>query len=297
VQLRYSGQHLCAAHFQDFVERRVKKELKRQGGVPAGRIAVATSGGKDSTVALRLLHQIAGDRRDVELLALTIDEGIEGYRPAGVASAIATAKQLGVRHEVRRLKDFAGVTMDEVHQRDEGLGQCSFCGVFRRRLMNDFANDVGASAVVTGHNLDDTAQAIMMNLTSANLDQLAKLGPHEVRKPGLVPRLAPLRTIPESEVYLYALTKNFSWHDEECPYAEGALRGVYRDVLYRLEEARPGTRHALLRTLEGLRPSLQARPQGPMHECVRCAEPAAGLLCKACEMRERLVPLVPARVH
>jgi uncharacterized protein (TIGR00269 family) len=101
----------------------------------------------------------------------------------------------------------------------------------------------------------------------------------------------PLRTIPESEVYLYALTKGFQWHDEECPYSEGALRGVYRDMLYKLEDARPGTRHALLRTHEALKPALGelgAARSTPIQECVRCGEPASALLCKSCEMRQQL---------
>ncbi|MBI2078309.1 MAG: TIGR00269 family protein [Euryarchaeota archaeon] len=287
--LRYSGQHLCAAHLQESVERRVKKELKKQGGLPPGRIGVAYSGGKDSTTVLRLLHDVAGDRPDVEIVALTVDEGIAGYRPVALEVATKVTAQLGIRHEVRRVKDFAGVTMDEVHALDSDLGQCSFCGVFRRRLMNDFANEVGAARLVTGHNLDDTAQTILMNLCSADLEKLAKLGPHDVTKPGLVPRLTPLRVIPETEVYLYALTKGFTWHDEECPYSVNAQRAVYRDVLYKLEEARPGTRHALLRTFEELKPLLpDALARDGMRECVRCGEPSSGTLCKACQFRERI---------
>src|SRR2546428_9913401 len=87
THLRYSGQHLCAEHLQESVERRVKKEVKRQGGLPTGRIAVAFSGGKDSTTALHLVHQIAAERRGTEVVALTIDEGIQGYRPEGLRVA------------------------------------------------------------------------------------------------------------------------------------------------------------------------------------------------------------------
>ena len=285
---RYSGQHLCAQHLQESVERRVKKELKKQGGLPQGRLGVAYSGGKDSTTALRLIHEIVNERPDVEIVALTVDEGIDGYRPAALELAKKVSSSLGIEHHVRRVKDFAGVTMDEVHALDTDLGQCSFCGVFRRRLMNDFAKEVGAAKLVTGHNLDDTAQTILMNLCTADLDKLAKLGPHEVTKPGLVPRLAPLRLIPESEVYLYALTKGFEWHDEECPYSVNAQRAVFRDVLYKLEEARPGTRHALLRTFEELKPLLpDALAKQGMRGCVRCGEPASGMLCKACQFKER----------
>lgn len=293
AHLRYSGQRLCSDHLREFVERRVKKEISRQGGLRPGRIAVAYSGGKDSTTALQLVHDLARDRRDVEVVALTIDEGIQGYRPAALEVADRFTSRLGVEHVVKRVQDFAGVTMDQLHALDTDLGQCSFCGVFRRRLMNDFAKEVGATRLVTGHNLDDVAQTILMNLATADLEKLAKLGPHQDAKPGLVPRLLPLRTIPETEVYLYALTRGLEWHDEECPYAVGALRGVYRDVLYQLEEARPGTRHALLSTLDRLRPLLgDLVSLGEMRECVRCGEPASRLLCKACQFREQFAKIV-----
>lgn len=288
--LRYSGERFCGDHLTDSVERRVKRELKKQGGLPKGRVAVAYSGGKDSTAVLHLVHQLASERRDVEVVAVTIDEGIAGYRPASLEIAAKTTKRLGIEHVVRRTKDLAGATMDEIHAEDPSIGACSYCGVFRRRLMNDAAREAGAERLVTGHNLDDTAQSILMNLTSADMDKLARIGPHLEPQPGLVPRLMPLRVVPETEVYLYAHLRGLEWHDEECPYSVRAARGVYRDILYRLEEARPGTRHALLRTLDALRPVLgDVSKMGPIGTCVSCGEPTSGVTCKVCQMRSQLV--------
>lgn len=248
---------------------------------------VAYSGGKDSTVALHLVAALRDDRPDLEVVALTVDEGIAAYRPSGLPIAAAVCKELGVEHVVRRTVDAAGATIDEVRARDPAAGPCSVCGVFRRRILNDAAKELDAEAVVTGHNLDDVAQSILMNLASANVEKLAKLAPHDHVKPGFVPRVLPLRTVPESEVYLYALTRGLRWHDAECPYAAGALRGAYRDALLRLEAARPGTRHALLRTHEALRPLLASGGEEPLRACPTCGEPTSGVRCKACEFRER----------
>lgn len=292
VWQRYAGAHLCERHFRESVERRIRKELARQGEFPPGaRIAVAYSGGKDSTVALHAMAEVAAARPDVELVALTIDEGIEGYRPPALALTADVCRSLGVEQKVRRTRDVAGLDTDDLHRLDADLGECSFCGVFRRRIMNDLARDVGAARLVTGHNLDDVAQSILMNLATANLEKLAKLAPHAEPKQGLVPRLLPLRTLPESEVYLYAMTCGLRWHEAECPYASGALRQAYREALWRLEEARPGTRHALLRTHEVLRPLVAASTATlPMAECVVCGGPTSGTRCKPCEFRERFVP-------
>jgi uncharacterized protein (TIGR00269 family) len=290
--LRYSGQHLCAKHLHESVEKRVRREVKRQGGLADGRIVVAFSGGKDSAVALQLVHEMVADRRKVELVALTVDEGIHGYRPHGLEVAARVTKRLGIEHVVRRTKDLAGADMDAIQAARPGLGACSYCGVFRRRIMNDVANDLGATRLVTGHNLDDTAQAILMNLASAEFEKLARLGPHDTKKPGLTQRLLPLRVIPESEVYLYALTKKLDWHEDECPYSHDAGRTVYRNVLYQMEDNRPGTRHALLRTFDTMKPWLEAHDDRiPLGSCARCGEPASGLLCKVCEFRDSVASL------
>ncbi|RLF44350.1 MAG: tRNA lysidine(34) synthetase TilS, partial [Thermoplasmata archaeon] len=55
--IRYNGTYLCRQHFIEFVEKRVRKEIRKQG-LPKGNIAVALSGGKDSLVACYLLWKI-----------------------------------------------------------------------------------------------------------------------------------------------------------------------------------------------------------------------------------------------
>ncbi|MBM4237365.1 MAG: tRNA lysidine(34) synthetase TilS, partial [Euryarchaeota archaeon] len=46
--VRYSGTHLCPGHFIEFVEKKVKAELRRQVDLDSkSHLAVALSGGKD----------------------------------------------------------------------------------------------------------------------------------------------------------------------------------------------------------------------------------------------------------
>lgn len=267
-------------------------ELGAQAPIARGsRVAIAYSGGKDSTVALHVMADLRAARADLELHAVTIDEGIQGYRPPALETTARVCRSLDIPHEVRRTQDLAGLDVDAFQRLGTEVGACSFCGVFRRRLMNDFAKEIGATHLVTGHNLDDTAQSVLMNLATDNLDKLTKLGPHETIREGLVPRLLPLRTIPEVEVYLYATVRGLEWHEGECPYSVGAARQVYRDVLYRMEEARPGTRHSLVKTHERLRPLLaSSNGHEPMTACNECGEPTSGTRCKVCEFRGRFAP-------
>ncbi len=295
--LRYSGAHLCSRHFQEYVERRVKQEIRRQlalRGEPT-KIAVGISGGKDSAASLVLLSQYLSRRRDVTLEAITVDEGIAGYRPPSLESARALCAQLGVPHHVISYAETVGFEMDRVVRTDAAAIPCSYCGVFRRQALNTKAVEIGADYLATGLNLDDTAESILMNVARGDVERLARLGPHEQVQPGLVPRLQPLRMVPEVEVYLYAYLRKIPFHDANCPYAERAQRGRFKEVVHRLEAESPGTRHAIVRGYDELRPILQkAWPPAPLQPCARCGEPTVHEVCKACEMKARLESLARA---
>lgn len=295
--LRYSGAHLCATHFQEYVERRVKREIRRElvlEGKPT-KIVVGISGGKDSSTALYLLTKFLGRRRDVALEAVTVDEGIAGYRPPSLETARTFCATLGVPHHVVSYAERVGFEMDRVVRTDPGAIPCSYCGVFRRHALNAKAMELGADYLATGLNLDDTAESILMNVARGDVERLARLGPHEQVQPGLVPRLQPLRDIPEVEVYLYAYLKKIPFHDANCPYAERAQRGRFKEIVHRLEADSPGTRHAIIRGYDDLRPVLLAAwPPADLKACSRCGEPTVRDVCKACEMRARLETLARA---
>ncbi len=291
--IRYSGQHLCADHFREFVEKRVKREVRSQVELRGGeRIAVGLSGGKDSSTTVVLLHDLLGPRRDIELVAVTVDEGIQSYRPEGIRLAADLCASIGVEHRVVAYKETVGWSMDEVVAADPHAIPCGYCGPFRRNALNRAARELGADYVATGLNLDDTAQSILMNVLRGDVEKLARLGPHEAVQPGLVPRLQPLRAIPDKEVYLYAMLRGIRFHEATCPYAERAQRGRAREILNALEADSPGTRHAILRGYDRIRPALQgAFPPMELHRCASCSEPAAGELCKACELAATLESL------
>lgn len=282
---RYSGEHLCAEHFLAFVERRFRRELRQQGPFKRGRLAVALSGGKDSVVTLRLMHETFRENREIEVVAATIDEGIASYRPPSIEIAAEHCKELGIEHVVLSYEQTSGVTMDKVVVHPARVHMpCAYCGVMRRKNLNEAARRLGATHLATGHNLDDVSQTILMNHLKGDTDRLAKMGPHRAEdvQEGLVPRILPLRSIPEREVALYAILRGWRYHDGECPYAQDATRGRYRDLLLQLEEETPGTRHALLAGYDRLRPLLKS--EKALRACGSCGEPSSGATCRACAL-------------
>ncbi len=288
--LRYNGSHLCKYHFINHVERVVKKEIRKEVDLFRGdTVAVAVSGGKDSMVTLAILSSLFNERNGIRVVAIAIDEGIEGYRPPSLDIVRKYCADKGIEYHERSFSELSGLTMDKIAPVSEGVSPCTYCGVFRRKLMNDEARKVGAKYLATGHNLDDLAQSVMMDFVRGDANRLARLGPHNKIRPGLIPRFYPLRMLPEKESLLYAMAADIPFWDGECPYWEEALRNEYRDLVDGLEDRTPGTKYAILSSYDKVRPLLQdANPTGVPTFC-ECGEPCNGKRCKACEYEENLV--------
>lgn len=287
---RHSGRHLCADHFTEEFEQNVKATILKGRMVEDGdRIAVAVSGGKDSTALLYVLDRILAERpagREVELFAVTVDEGIIGYRDDTMKLARKVAGDLGIRQEIVSFKDEYGFDLDRAVQ--DGAMPCTVCGVFRKNALNRAAKRLGATKLATGHNLDDEAQSVMMNYLKGDMERLARFRPRR-HQPGLVPRIKPLREIPEKEVALYGMVRGFYEESTECPYAGLSFRSDVRDMMNRLEDLFPGTKRS---TLEGYERVLELAGdrwvQMDLSSCRTCGEPCVKDLCKACELQAKL---------
>ncbi|MEM2869435.1 MAG: TIGR00269 family protein [Thermoplasmata archaeon] len=284
--VRYSGVHLCSRHFVAFVKKKVSRELRKQVRLPErARVAVAVSGGKDSVVTLRLLHELLSPRRGTEILAITVDEGIRSYRPPAIRLVAEHCREIGVEHRVVSFTKTFGLTLDSTKGKWGESTACTYCGVFRRYCMNREAREVGADVLATGLNLDDTAQSILMNICRGDVERLARLGPHERVQPGLVPRIQPLRQVTDKESYLYAMLRGYKVHSLTCPYAGDAMRNRFRAVVSELETASPGTRFCILNSYDAIRRALEPLyPPAKLRPCSSCGEPSAGELCEACRL-------------
>jgi len=293
VTQRASRRHLCQDHFTEDFQAKVKDTLYQERMVgDRERIAVALSGGKDSSALLYVLAKVLEERKDVEIFAVTIDEGIEGYRQETVRSAKKLASDLGVEHVVASFKDHFGLDLDEIVGGKKET-PCTYCGVFRKALLNMIAKEMGATKVATGHDLDDEAQTVLMNYLKGDIERLARLYPKKAQQ-GLVPRIKPLRAIPEREVALYSMINGLYSKMVDCPYAHLSLRGDVRNMLNELEVERPGTKASIIKGFKKISEPLSGRyPQTELSICVSCGEPCVGETCKACQLLGKVTASLP----
>src|SRR5213080_460955 len=167
----YEGKVLCKSCFRESLERKVRRTISHwEMFSPDDHVAVAVSGGKDSLTLLMILHKLWKRFPRTRITAVTVDEGIAGYREEAVDLATKYCKNLGVEHEVVSFKDLYGYGLDDfLKNKQERMTACSYCGVFRRKAINLAAKKVGANKIATAHNLDDIVQTYMLNLFQAML--------------------------------------------------------------------------------------------------------------------------------
>ncbi len=293
IHIDYSGTDLCEEHFVQFVEKRARKEIKQQGRSPKGsKLAIAVSGGKDSMSMLSMLHDIFKDNRDVTLTVLSVDEGLVDYREKAIKKVAGFCREKGIEHEILYFKKEFGITMDRVAELGREHRPCTYCGVLRRSLLNRRARELDACKIAFGHNLDDMAQSVLMNVVNGDVQRLVRLGPHVKVQKRLVPRMLPLRTIPESELKLYAELKKIPFLDVHCPNRSRAHRLGFLDMINGLEEQTPGTRHSILSTYDQIIDALRDHyPPANLNDCEKCGEPTMGEVCKACELLGKITDI------
>jgi cytoplasmic tRNA 2-thiolation protein 1 len=132
-------QQLCQQCFFVAFENEIHKTIvDNRLFKPGERVAIAASGGKDSTVLAHVLTEL--NRRHnygLDLFLLSIDEGITGYRDDSLETVKRNEIQYGIPLEVLSYKALYGWSMDEIVREIGRKNNCTFCGVFRRQVPNE----------------------------------------------------------------------------------------------------------------------------------------------------------------
>jgi len=295
---RLTGRVLCKKHFLEHFDRKVRRTIRRYEML--GRrehIVVATSGGKDS---LSLLHYLYGLSKNVpgwRISALLIDEGIKGYREYTVKDMLRVVEDLGIPYRIVSFKEYFGLTLDEIVETGKKRGlpylPCSYCGVFRRYLLNRIAREMGATVLATAHNLDDTIQTFLLNVLRNSWERVVRQGPVTgiIDHPKFVRRIKPFVEVTEKETATYALLQGLVMPEfYECPYVYYNVRVSIRRFINELEERHPGIKYSMLRSMLTVIDLLTKNHslKGEISECRICGEPSSHEICRACFYRYKL---------
>ena len=275
----------CREHFVEMFEAKVFDCIEKYKLIlPTDKVCVAVSGGKDSLTVLYLVKKwFSLKKLKGEVSALLIDEGIRGYRGKTILDSEKFCKAHGVELVIIKFGDeFEEL---DVMLKKKKVGPCALCGTLRRYLLNKHAR--GYDKIVTGHNLDDEAQAFFMNVIKAQVELSARLGPMTGVKDFdcFVQRVKPLYFCTEKEVTAYAFLHGFVSEFTECPYAAQGLRSDARSFLNWYEARNAGSKKIFLERFLSLLPKLkEGASVGEPLECEVCGEPSVNEVCGTCVM-------------
>ncbi|KAK4189385.1 hypothetical protein QBC35DRAFT_493528 [Podospora australis] len=246
---------LCKACFIKVFEDEVHHTItSSQLFHPGEKVAIGASGGKDSTVLASVLKTL--NKRHgygLDLVLLSIDEGIKGYRDDSLETVKRNALQYEMPLKVVGYDELYGWTMDQVVETIGKKGNCTYCGVFRRQALDRGAKMLGIKHVVTGHNADDVAETVLMNLLRGDLSRLSRstsIVTGDDRSE--VKRSKPLKYSYEKEIVLYAHHKKLDYFSTECIYSPEAFRGSARSLIKQLERVRPSAILDIVRSGEDM---------------------------------------------
>ncbi len=295
-----SGEALCLSCLFKSIEDTVLWTIRKYGLISKGdRIGLAISGGKDSLVMTYILGKLWKSKRlpqGVFLLAFMIDEE-HSYscmrRITRIDFVRKICEEFGIEFKVYRLSEILGVSAEEVARRlwERGLDvhMCTIDGVMRRRAMNLIGRELGLTKIAVAHNIDDEAQTVMLNVMSNALDRFAWFGPSPMtEREDMIPRIKPLRFVPELETALYAYYHGIPLMEVECPFVYGNPRYMLKFELSRIERLNPNVKYAIVAFGDGIARLMSERTRGTrLTRCRYCNEPSSKDVCRLCELLEK----------
>lgn len=281
---KYSGENLCSECFSNSILRKTARTISKYNMIQNGElVCVAVSGGKDSLALLNVLAKMSKNH-NFRIHAITIDEGIAGYREEALEIVKKFCSDLGVSHSVYSYKELFDMTLDESLKlrEDEKTSSCSICGTLRRRAMDHAAKQIGADVIATGHNLDDTLQTFIINTLSGDTNKIGWMDPDT--SDNSLRKIKPFCEIYESEIVFYAFTNNLPFQTEPCPHMNEGIRTEIREFLNKLENSHGGIKNSMYRSVLKISQIMRESNYKQKTTCVNCGAECTGRICSVCKM-------------
>jgi len=185
---------LSDKNFVKYFEKKVRKTIRLYSiFTKKDKIGVACSGGKDSTVCLSVLRKLG-----FNVEAITIDASIGSYTKQNVDNIKKVCKDNDIKLHVIPFRDEFGKSLCYIRGvlKEKGFdySSCMLCGILKRYLLNKYSKKLGFDYLATGHNLDDEAEAFLMNVFRNDYSLASRQGPKSRESSSLkfVSRVKPL---------------------------------------------------------------------------------------------------------
>jgi tRNA(Ile)-lysidine synthase len=163
----------------------------------AAKLVLAVSGGPDSVVLMRLTARWLRAGKRPEVVVATVDHQLRKGSAAEAVLVASWANELGFEHQILQWEGEKPLSRIQ-----EAARAARYC------LLTRFAQQVGASHLVTAHTLDDQAETILFRLVRGS-GPLGLVGIRPLVMRSDIALIRPLLSVPKT--WLVAVAKTMGW--------------------------------------------------------------------------------------
>lgn len=197
------------------------------------KIAVALSGGKDSTTMLLALKnlQIFYPKK-FEIIGVTINPGFDNFDTSNLSKLCA---EIGVEYieEKTHIKE---IVFDVRNEKNP----CSLCANLRRGILNSVAIRENCNKIALGHNEDDVLETFFLNLLYGG--SISTFAPKSFMDRSNITLIRPLIYAPESKISSFAKKNNIPVLKKVCPMDGESKREAMKNLIYSFQKDIPRVR-------------------------------------------------------
>ena len=216
----------------------LRKAIEHYNMIDEGdKIAVALSGGKDSTTLLMGLKALQRFYpKHFELIAISVNPGFEFFDTSFLKELCSN---LGIEF-VEAESHIKEIVFDIRKERSP----CSLCANLRRGILNSTAIEHGCNKLALGHNEDDVLETFFLNMFYAG--NLSTFAPVSYMDRSKITLIRPLIYAPEKEIRKFIKRANIQVMPKNCPMDGVSKREDMKEILYKLSIKIPNVRANLI---------------------------------------------------
>ena len=212
----------------------MRKAIDDYGMIEDGdKIAVALSGGKDSTTMLLALKnlQIFYPKK-FEIIGVTINPGFDNFDTSELA-------KLCEKNEIKYVVEKTSIKEIVFDVRNE-KNPCSLCANLRRGILNSVAIREGCNKIALGHNEDDVLETFMLNLLYGG--SISTFAPVSFMDRSGITLIRPLIYAPEKYIKSFAKKNELPIMEKVCPMDGISKREDVKNLIYNFQKDIPRVR-------------------------------------------------------
>lgn len=212
----------------------MRKAIEEYNMIDEGdRIAVALSGGKDSTTLLLGLKNLQRFfPKKFDIIGVTINPGFAEFDTTDLSN-LCKSLDIPFFEEKTYIKE---IVFDERKEKNP----CSLCANLRRGILNSVAIRENCNKIALGHNEDDVLETFLLNLFYGG--SISTFAPKSYMDRSKITLIRPLIYAPEKYIKNFTKRNNLPIMPKVCPMDGYSKREDMKNLIFDFQKDIPTVR-------------------------------------------------------